>query len=106
MNTRLKKRDIDNILKALKQCPEVEEAIIFGSRAKGNCRPGSDVDLAVKGKNVTHDIVLKLLELLNCEFPLPYFFDVVHYEKINSRELVDHIDRVGEIVYSVPKAIS
>ncbi len=106
MNTGLKKRDIDDILKALKQCPEVEEAIIFGSRAKGNCKPGSDVDLAVKGKNVTHDIVLKLLELLNEELSLPYFFDVVHYEKINSRELVDHIDRVGEIVYSASKAIS
>ena len=99
MNYGLKKRDIDNITKALRQIPEVEKAIIFGSRAKGNHKLGSDVDLAIKGKNINYSVVSSLSYLLNEEYALPYFFDVVHYEKLTESNIIEHIDRVGEIIY-------
>ncbi len=100
MNHGLTKRDFEYIKEALKKAPEIEEAIVFGSRAKGNHKRGSDVDLAIKGKHINVSIVAKLSFELNEELPLPYYFDVVHYENISETKLVEHIDRVGKLVYS------
>ena len=70
---------------------------MFGSRAKGTFRAGSDVDLAVKGCSDS-DVTL-LSAALNEETTFPYFFDVVAYEKISNQELLAHIDRVGVTLY-------
>ena len=53
----------------------------------------------IKGKKVSYSVVSRLSFLLNEEYALPYFFDVVHYEKITEPKLVEHIDRVGKIIY-------
>jgi predicted nucleotidyltransferase len=95
----LKQRDIDNITFALKKYPEIEEAIIFGSRAMGNYKNGSDIDLAVKGKNITHRTLASLNSILEEELPIPFFFDIVDYGKISSEKLIEHIDRVGLVFY-------
>jgi predicted nucleotidyltransferase len=92
-------RDLSYITQALRQFPEVKVVLIFGSRAKGNYKRGSDVDLAVKGVGITPTTVSRLSFLLNEEYPLPYFFDVVHYETLSNSDLVEHIDRVGEIIF-------
>lgn len=75
----------------------MESAILFGSRAKGTFRSGSDVDLAVRGCSETD--VIQLSAALNEETVLPYFFDVVAYETIQNDDLVEHIDRVGITIY-------
>lgn len=92
-------RDMEYITQALQKFPEIEVALVFGSRAKGNYVRGSDVDLTIKGAGITHTTVSRLLFLLNEEYPLPYFFDVIHYESLVNPDLVEHIDRVGEIIY-------
>lgn len=96
MDTGLTQADIKRITAAIKQFPEIEEAVIFGSRAKGTYKKASDVDLAIKGRAVTPETIQRLNFLLNEELPLPYFFDVVHYESLENRLLVEHIDRVGK----------
>jgi len=96
----LLERDMMHILVAAKSIPEISQLVLFGSRAKGNYKTGSDVDLAIKGASVTYEIALKLADILNEEKPLPYFFDVVHYEAIREPRLVEHIDRVGVVIYS------
>jgi len=53
--------------------------LIFGSRAKGTEKIGSDVDLAVKEERVTPEQVLELKDLLEEETLIPYFFDILHY---------------------------
>lgn len=68
------------IVKVLDEMKEIEKADIFGSRAMGNYKKGSDVDLAIYGEEVTLDIVNKISIRLNGELPVPYYFDVVHYE--------------------------
>jgi len=85
----LKDEELQEIKKILKAC-HIPKAVIFGSRAKGNYRKGSDVDLAVRGDE--H----KLSYLLNEESPLVYYFDVVNMDKINNEELLEHIERVGK----------
>ena len=99
VNYGLTDRDLAQILAALHQFPQIEEALIFGSRAKGNYKLGSDVDLAIKGKNITYREVIRLSTLLNEDLPMPYFFDVVHYETLDNPALTDHIDRVGKNIY-------
>jgi uncharacterized protein len=99
MNYGLLQRDLDEILQAFVRFPEIEEAILFGSRAKGNYKPGSDVDLAIKGAKIDHQCVATLSSLLNEETLLPYYFDIVHYENITEIELRQHIDRVGKVLY-------
>ena len=91
----LRDSDIVHIIDAIQQFPEIAEVVLFGSRAKGNYKKGSDVDLAIKGDRLTYEITARLADCLNEEKPLPYFFDVVHYEAIAEPKLKEHIDRVG-----------
>lgn len=95
----LSQQDIAEILKAFRIFPEIDEAILFGSRAKGNYKPGSDVDIAIKGPKIEHSCVASLSYILNEESSLPYFFDIVHFEQIAEPELVQHIERVGKRMY-------
>jgi predicted nucleotidyltransferase len=93
------KQDQERILSALQKFPEIEKTIIFGSRAMGNFKKASDVDLAIVGKNITSKTVVQLRSLLNEELPLPYFFDVVVYEKITNDNLKRHIDEHGVALF-------
>ena len=60
------------------QYPEIEQIVLFGSRALGNAKKGSDVDLAVVGTQVTQSLVDKFHTTLGEDTLFPYFFDVVH----------------------------
>ena len=79
--------------------PQVEEVILFGSRAKGNYSNGSDIDLAIKGEECSKSLALNLQTYMNEVLPIPYMVDVVDYESLDHRELRDHIDRVGKLFY-------
>ena len=99
MNHGLSKQDLNEISDILKSFPEIEEAVLFGSRAKDNYKAGSDVDIAIKGRAIEQACISDLSYILNEESSLPYFFDIVHYDVISERELVEHIDRVGRQIY-------
>lgn len=101
----LLERDMDYIIKALINLDEVERAIIFGSRAMGNYKNGSDVDIAIIGENVSHHTISNLDMKLNEEYPLPYFFDILHYNEINNKELLNHIDTMGKELYQKGKKV-
>lgn len=91
--------DLNYIIKALKKFKEIEKATIFGSRAKGNYKHGSDVDIAIYGEEISWDTVSSLHWILEEEVPLPYFFDIVDYTHLDHQELKEHIDRVGKVIY-------
>ncbi|MFT9495327.1 nucleotidyltransferase domain-containing protein [Anaerosolibacter sp.] len=95
----LKEDDLAYIIGKVKEFIEIEKAVIFGSRAKGNYRPGSDVDLAIYGDQITFDTISSLHARLEMQGPLPYFFDIVDYTHLDHKELKDHIDRVGKIIF-------
>ncbi|MBP7282689.1 MAG: nucleotidyltransferase domain-containing protein [Leptospiraceae bacterium] len=90
---------IEWITRVLKVFPEIEEAIIFGSRAKGTEKPGSDIDIAIKGNLEDYRLTERLRLMLQEGLYLPYFFDIVDYERIENPALKDHIDRVGKLFY-------
>src|SRR5208282_2530191 len=82
----------------LRRHAEVTEVKIFGSRAKGNFQPNSDIDLALWGNLSVSAIAMIAGEL--DELPLPYTFDVQAYDAIRHQPLREHIDRVGQNFYS------
>jgi predicted nucleotidyltransferase len=86
------------VCEVLRRHEEVTEVKIFGSRAKGNSQPSSDVDLTLWG-NISFSTLAAIAGELD-ELPLPYIFDVQAYETINHQPLREHIDRVGEIFYA------
>ncbi|WP_238458057.1 nucleotidyltransferase family protein [Alkalihalobacterium alkalinitrilicum] len=91
----LLERDINYIIKGLCKFTEIDQAKIFGSRALGNYKSGSDVDIALLGQEITDRTIDELSELLNEVYPLPYFFDILHYSALNNQKLKEHIDTVG-----------
>jgi len=77
--------------------PTVQWLKIYGSRAKGDYRTGSDIDLAyldVDEKDLSGHFLTELDEL-----PTPYLFDVTNYQKISNQDLKEHIDRVGKLIW-------
>ena len=90
---------LGQIIGLLKAFPAVEKAVIFGSRAKGTHKTGSDVDIAIIGTNLK-SYVTQISYQLNEELPLPYYFDVIDYASITHQKLKEHIDRVGVMFYT------
>lgn len=77
--------------------PQIEKAIIYGSRAKGNYRNGSDIDITLFG-----DITFQQLNRISSQLDdllLPYFIDLSIYKDIDNVELIDHINSVGKLFY-------
>jgi len=78
----------------------IKHVILYGSRAKGNFRAGSDIDISIKTNNYfTHTDLLRIGSAFD-DSDMPYFVDVSIYDRLTNRELKDHIDRVGKILYS------
>ncbi len=96
----LSNQDLSAIIDTLKQEPNVEKAYIFGSRAKGSYKPGSDVDIALKGNQLTIEDISRISYLLNEETNMPYKFDLINYSSIKEPALISHIDRVGIEFYT------
>jgi predicted nucleotidyltransferase len=99
MNYGISQKSFNMIMETLKLYKEIEKVVIFGSRAMGNYKNGSDIDLAVFGKEVTDEIINRLSIRLNEELPIPYYFDILHYETLSNEELKEHIETLGKIFY-------
>ncbi|MFP4049158.1 MAG: nucleotidyltransferase domain-containing protein [Desulfovermiculus sp.] len=80
------------------QHQEVEEVLIYGSRAMGTHKPGSDIDLAVKGSHVSYPLLQTIRQEIDDLF-LPYTVDLSRYDQITHLNLLDHIARVGRVFY-------
>lgn len=93
MKYNLSERVLQDIVKAAKKYG-IEKVILFGSRARGDNRERSDIDLAVSGGNITdftfgiEDEVWTLL-----------MFDVVNLDRPVQPELLAEIDRDGVVLY-------
>ncbi len=89
---------IKKILGVFNQHPEVESAILYGSRAKGNYREGSDIDLTLTGEQLTYRIVARIEDEID-DLLLPYLFDISIFSHIEDPDVVAQINRVGILFY-------
>lgn len=88
--------ELQTLRDVFERFPDISEVILFGSRARGTHRLSSDVDLAIKGKNLSIDTLAKLRYILEEETNLPYFFDIVIYDRVENEALKREIDEGGE----------
>jgi predicted nucleotidyltransferase len=89
---------IKKLLDVFSSTTEIDEVVLFGSRAKGNFKEGSDIDLALKGINLSINTIRKF-ELDIDNLLLPYVVDLVIYNNITEPLLTAHIDRAGICLY-------
>lgn len=84
--------------------PEVEKAILYGSRAKGVQKAGSDIDLTLKGENLALSTMNRIGLMLD-DLLLPYTFDLSVFLHIKNNDLLEHINRVGVEFYCKKKEV-
>jgi len=94
----LSEANLDNVNTVFAKHPEVTKVVLYGSRAKGNYRLGSDVDLTLYGHNLTNEKLGEIASQID-DLYLPYTFDISIFNQIDSPELIDHIHRVGTVLY-------
>lgn len=94
----LKQDTINQINQIFSTYPEISKAIIYGSRTKGNYKPGSDIDLTLVGDNINYHQLLEILNKID-DLLLPYFFDLSIFNSLNNPNLIEHIERVGITFY-------
>ena len=85
---------VDRLRDVFRQWPQIERVILYGSRAKGNYRRGSDIDLCVVGEDLAVNDLLKLDGEID-DLLLPWKVDLSLHHMIEDPELVGHIQRVG-----------
>lgn len=90
--------DLDALVSELKNNYNIYEIILFGSRAKGTFSNGSDIDIALKGDNLHLNDILDATSAIE-KLLLPYKLDFVIYNRINEPALIDHINRVGVVLF-------
>lgn len=98
MDTGLSPQVVEKILTEFRKFPQLETAILYGSRALGTYKAGSDIDLSFLGKDLNQESVWKVSEALD-DTLLPYVFDLSLFETIDNPDLKDHITRVGVVFY-------
>lgn len=89
----LSQNTIEAIKKVFKNYP-IEKIILYGSRAKGNFKPGSDIDLTIVAPNLQLSDLLKMENELE-DLDLPYKIDLSLMHQIENKSLIEHIHRVG-----------
>jgi uncharacterized protein len=94
----LSSKTLDKIIGALEKYTVVESAIVYGSRAKGNYREGSYIDITLTGAELTYQNLLRIEDEIE-ELLLPYLIDISILSTIEDPDVVDHIHRVGVLIY-------
>lgn len=95
----LSQATIHDLQSVFEQFPQIEEVLIYGSRAKGNHREGSDIDLTLKGSHLTNAIQVQVALRID-DLDTPYLFDISIFHLIEADDLHAHIHRVGKLFYS------
>lgn len=101
----LRDMEINALCDVLASVPEVDEAIIYGSRARGTNRVASDIDITLKGNNLTY-LQLALLDAKIDDLYLPYFVDLSLFAMLRNEELVESIEREGKVLYRNESKVS
>ena len=97
----LPRRVLDSLCAVFASQPHVQRAMIYGSRAKGNYRPGSDIDVVLEAPTLTFTDLLRLKTSLD-DLMLAYQIDLSVLHQIDNPALLDHIKRVGKPLWVRP----
>ncbi len=96
----LTNRDMKTVQDIFRKYPDVKEVYLFGSRAKGNYKTGSDIDFAIMNEGVDSKTITKLLADFT-ESSLPFTVDLINFPTLKHTDLINHINRVGIVFYKI-----
>ena len=94
----LKRTDLEKLSEVFRKYPAVEKAILYGSRAIGNFKPFSDVDITLLGEGISGSEFNRLFLDID-DLMLPYNVDLSLFSSLSNSRLREHIDRVGIVIY-------
>lgn len=94
MNDGLKDRYRETVLQTLSEFPQIERAVLFGSRAMGTFSRTSDIDIALYG-DITLKDQARIADALD-QLSIPYRVDLVRMKTVTSPELLEHINVYGK----------
>ena len=94
----LETMEMDKIIMSIASIDGVDKAVIYGSRAKGNYKPFSDVDISLVGKSLSYSDFLRLHSIID-DLLLPYEIDLNIFDLIQNENLKEHILRCGRVIY-------
>lgn len=94
----LKRTDLEKLSEVFRKHPTVEKAILYGSRAIGNFKPFSDVDITLLGEGISGSEFNRLFLDID-DLMLPYNVDLSLFSSLSNSRLREHIDRVGIVIY-------
>ena len=94
----LKSHIVEKIKVVFAKYPQIEKVILYGSRAKGNYKIGSDIDITIISKSISLSVLHKIEDDLD-DLLLPYIFDISIYSHIKNKDLLNHINRIGVEFY-------
>lgn len=95
----LSQATLDKLSSVFARHGAINSVLLYGSRAKGNYRPGSDIDLTIKGAEIPFAEFMAIEDEID-DLMLPYTVDLSQYRQIGNPELIAHIDRVGMEIYT------
>jgi len=94
-----RQKDMDFMIRLFKEHPEIEKVIIYGSRGRGDFEHGSDVDLALEGKEITLETISTIHTKLEEESPTYLWFDVLHFDRLKNMKLKEQIEKYGKVFF-------
>ncbi|MCY1276480.1 polymerase beta, Nucleotidyltransferase [compost metagenome] len=89
---------IEKLNGVFERWPQIQRVLLYGSRAKGNYRPGSDIDLSIEGENLSLSQLMAIENQID-ELLLPWMVDLSLKHRIDNPALLDHIQRLGVPFY-------
>src|SRR5690606_2495564 len=90
--------EMEIIFTIFRNSPEIKQVNIYGSRAKGNWKAGSDIDLVIMDENITSETIWKLKEAFEDSL-LPYFVGLQLFSELPESDYKSHIKRIGQPFY-------
>ena len=95
----LSEKTMEIIHEIYSQFPQIESVILYGSRAKGNFKPGSDIDMTIVADPTFDFSALAKVNTMFHESSLPYLYDISDFSKLTNPDLIEHIKRCGKVIY-------
>lgn len=94
----LPERTIQKLCEVFSHYPEVEKVVLYGSRARGTYKNGSDIDLTLWGAELSHSVLSRIDSELD-DLLLPYMIDLSNFSQIENPAMIQQIQRDGVNLY-------
>ena len=91
--------ELEKLCNLFRKHEEIEQAVLYGSRAKGNFKPFSDIDITLMGDKLTHSTLSSLSDEID-DLLLPYNVDLSIHDKLKNAALLEHIQRIGIPIFN------